>query len=137
MAGVNETEPVAPPVALPAAPPAARGAPAPTTRIFGWCVLAAMAAFLLTAYLTFRIGPPRPGRQLARGCAEHRPARILLGRGDLRRRRVPLTKLLYVLDGGIQGVGELDLARHRDLRVDGGRLGLELGGLLLDTRSDH
>ena len=50
MAGVNETDP--------AAPPAGRGAPAPTTRLFGWFVLAAMAAFLINTYLTFFIGLP-------------------------------------------------------------------------------
>jgi TRAP-type mannitol/chloroaromatic compound transport system permease small subunit len=57
MAGVNETDPVAPL----AAPSAARSAPAPTTRIFGWFVLAAMAAFLINTYLTFWLGLPGVG----------------------------------------------------------------------------
>ena len=56
MAGVNETEP--------AAPQTARTAPAPTTRIFGWFMLAAMAAFLINTYLTFFIGLPGTGSLL-------------------------------------------------------------------------
>ncbi len=60
MAGVNETEPAAPQ----AAPAAARVAPAPTTRIFGWFMLAAMAAFLINTYLTFFIGLPGTGSLL-------------------------------------------------------------------------
>jgi TRAP-type mannitol/chloroaromatic compound transport system permease small subunit len=52
MAGVNETDPVA------------KSAPAPTTRIFGWFVLAAMAAFMVNTYLTFWIGLPGAGSLL-------------------------------------------------------------------------
>ncbi len=65
MAGVNETDPVAHPVAAPAASPAAspaaRSAPAPVTRIFGWFMLALMAAYMINAYLTFWIGLPGTG----------------------------------------------------------------------------
>ncbi len=53
MAGVNETDPIAAPVA--------QAAPAPTTRIFGWFMLAAMAAFIINTYLTFWIGLPGTG----------------------------------------------------------------------------
>ncbi len=52
MPGVNETDPVA------------KGAPAPATRLFGWFVLAAMAAFLINAYLTFFVGLPGTGSLL-------------------------------------------------------------------------
>ena len=64
MAGVNETDPAAPPAAAPAASPAARSAPAPVTRMFGWFMLALMAAFMLNAYLTFFIGLPGTGSLL-------------------------------------------------------------------------
>ncbi len=56
MAGVNETDPIAAPVA--------QAAPAPTTRIFGWFMLAAMAAFLINSYLTFWVGLPGTGSLL-------------------------------------------------------------------------
>ena len=49
MSGVNETD------------PAAKAAPAPTTRIFGWFMLALMAAYMINAYLTFWIGLPGTG----------------------------------------------------------------------------
>jgi len=53
MAGVNEAEP--------ATAQAVQSAPAPVTRIFGWLMLAAMAAFMLNSYLTFWIGLPGTG----------------------------------------------------------------------------
>jgi TRAP-type mannitol/chloroaromatic compound transport system permease small subunit len=40
---------------------AVQAAPAPVVRIFGWLVLAMMAAFLINAYLTFWIGLPGAG----------------------------------------------------------------------------
>ncbi|MFQ5565460.1 MAG: TRAP transporter small permease subunit, partial [Paracoccaceae bacterium] len=49
MAGVNDTDPIA------------QGAPAPATRLFGWVMLALMAAYLINAYLTFFIGLPGVG----------------------------------------------------------------------------
>ncbi len=40
---------------------AAQAAPAPAVRIFGWLILAMMAAFLINTYLTFWIGLPGAG----------------------------------------------------------------------------
>ena len=60
MAGVNVTD-TTDPAAKVAPAMVAKAAPAPVTRVFGWLILAIMAAFLINDYLTFFIGLPGTG----------------------------------------------------------------------------
>ena len=60
MVGVNVTD-TTDTAAKAASAMVAKAAPAPVTRIFGWLILAFMAALLINNYLTFFIGLPGTG----------------------------------------------------------------------------